>query len=72
MASSIFGASGQQSRKKSDPAQKLAEIRKFAAGITPQSARQQVMQMLTGNQLTKQQFQEVGREADEIIKQMFR
>lgn len=72
MASSIFGASGQRSRKKSDPEQKLAEIRKFAVGITPQSARQKVMQMLTGNRITKQQFQQIGREADEIIKQMSR
>ena len=52
--------------------QTLAELRKFAGGMTPQAARQKVMQMLTGKQITEQQFREVGQEADEIIKQMFR
>lgn len=72
MASSIFGASRPQTPLRSDPMQTLAELRKFAGGMTPQAARQKVMQMLTGKQITEQQFREVGQEADEIIKQMFR
>ena len=70
MASSIFGASGQQSRKKSDPAQKLAMLKQFASGMTPQGAKRQVEKLLSSGKMTQEQFNQFGQEADEILKSL--
>ena len=50
-----------------NPFQMLQEFRKFAGGITPEKAQQQVQQLLSSGKMSQQQFQELQRQAKEFI-----
>nr|DAO34974.1 MAG TPA: Protein of unknown function (DUF2680) [Caudoviricetes sp.] len=41
----------------------ISELRKFAAGMTPEGAKQQVEQMLSSGQMTQEQFQQLTQQA---------
>ena len=41
----------------------ISEFRKFAAGMTPEGAKQQVEQMLASGQMTQEQFQQLKQQA---------
>lgn len=43
-----------------------AEFRKFAAGITPQKAEEQVRQMLADGRMTQQQFDALKQQAQDL------
>lgn len=53
-----------------NPLTMLAEFKKFAQGMTPQRAQQQVQQMLTSGQMTQEQFQQLQDQAKDFM-QMF-
>lgn len=46
----------------------LAEFRKFAAGMTPQRAKEQVEQMLQSGKMNPQQFQQLQQQAKEFMR----
>ena len=45
-----------------------AEFRKFAAGMTPQRAKEQVEQMLQSGKMNPQQFQQLQQQAKEFMR----
>ena len=45
------------------PMQMLAEFQRFAQGMTPQKARQQVEQLLTSGKMSRQQFDMLQQQA---------
>jgi hypothetical protein len=45
----------------------LAEFRKFAAGMTPQRAKEQVEQMLQSGKMSQEQFQQLQQKAKEFM-----
>lgn len=46
-----------------NPMQMLTEFQRFAQGMTPQKARQQVEQLLTSGKMTRQQFDALQQQA---------
>lgn len=46
-----------------NPMQMLAEFQRFAQGMTPQKARQQVEQLLTSGKMSRQQFDTLQQQA---------
>ena len=59
----------QQSIKSpNNPPVMLAEFRKFAAGMTPQRAKEQVEQMLQSGKMNPQQFQQLQQQAKEFMR----
>lgn len=44
----------------------VAEFRKFAAGMTPQKAEEQVRQMLADGRMTQQQFDALKQQAQDL------
>jgi hypothetical protein len=46
----------------------LMEFRKFAAGMTPQRAKEQVEQMLQSGKMNPQQFQQLQQQAKEFMR----
>ena len=46
----------------------IAEFRKFAAGMTPQKARQQIREMLADGRMSQDQFQQLQRQAQEFAR----
>ena len=46
----------------------LMEFRKFAAGMTPQRAKDQVEQMLQSGKMNPQQFQQLQQQAKEFMR----
>ena len=50
-----------------NPFQMLQELQKFASGMTPEKARQQVEQLLSSGKMSQQQFQELQRQAKEFM-----
>ena len=46
----------------------LQEFRKFAQGMTPQKAQQQVQQMLSSGQMSQQQFQQLQTQAQDFMR----
>ena len=59
---------GGASQRASNPLAMLAEFRKFAAGITPQRAKEQVEQMLQSGKMNPQQFQQLQQQANEFMR----
>ena len=45
------------------PMQMLAEFQRFAQGMTPQKARQQLEQLLTSGKMSRQQFDVLQQQA---------
>ena len=46
-----------------NPFQMLQEFQKFASGMTPEKARQQVEQLLTSGKMSRQQFDALQQQA---------
>ena len=52
-----------QKQRVNNPLAIISEFRKFAAGMTPEGAKQQVEQMLSSGQMTQEQFQSIKQQA---------
>ena len=48
--------------------QMLAEFQRFAQGMTPQKARQQVEQLLTSGKMSRQQFDALRQQAKAFMR----
>ena len=46
----------------------IAEFRKFAAGMTPQRAQQQIQEMLADGRMSQDQFQQLQRQAQKFAR----
>lgn len=55
-------------RPSNNPLAMIAEFRKFAAGMTPQKARQQIQEMLADGRMSQNQFQQLQRQAQEFAR----
>lgn len=55
-------------RPSNNPLAMIAEFRKFAAGMTPQKAQQQIQEMLADGRMSQDQFQQLQRQAQEFMK----
>lgn len=53
-----------------NPLAMLMEFRKFAAGMTPQRAKEQVEQMLQSGKMNPQQFQQLQQQAKEFMRSL--
>lgn len=58
---------GNGARKQNNPLAMISEFRKFAAGMTPQKAQQQVEQLLSSGQMTQDQFQQLQKQAKDFM-----
>lgn len=56
-----------QNRPGSNPLQMLAEFKKFASGMTPQQAQQQIQELLRTGQMTQQQLQQLQGMAKQFM-----
>ena len=55
-------------RPSNNPLAMIAEFRKFAAGMTPQRAQQQIQEMLADGRMSQNQFQQLQRQAQEFAR----
>lgn len=55
-------------RPSNNPLAMIAEFRKFAAGMTPQRAQQQIQEMLADGRMSQDQFQQLQRQAREFAR----
>ena len=55
-------------RPSNNPLVMIAEFRKFAAGMTPQRAQQQIQEMLADGRMSQDQFQQLQRQAQEFAR----
>lgn len=55
-------------RMPGNPLAMIAEFRKFAQGITPEQAQQQVQQLLNSGKMSQAQFEQLKQRANEFIK----
>jgi hypothetical protein len=44
----------------------ISEFRKFAAGMTPEGAKQQVEQLLSSGKMTQEQFRQLKAQAEQF------
>lgn len=58
----------QNAKSLNNPLAMLMEFRKFAAGMTPQRAKNQVEQMLQSGKMNPQQFQQLQQQAKEFMR----
>lgn len=58
----------QNAKSPNNPLAMLTEFRKFAAGMTPQRAKEQVEQMLQSGKMNPQQFQQLQQQAKEFMR----
>lgn len=58
----------QNEKSLNNPLAMLMEFRKFAAGMTPQRAKEQVEQMLQSGKMNPQQFQQLQQQAKEFMR----
>ena len=58
----------QNAKSLNNPLAMLMEFRKFAAGKTPQRAKEQVQQMLQSGKMNPQQFQQLQQQAKEFMR----
>ena len=56
-----------RSARPNNPLQMVAEFRKFAQGMTPQKAEQQIKQMLSDGRLSNEQFQSLQGQAKQFM-----
>lgn len=57
----------QNAKSPNSPLVMLAEFRKFAAGMTPQRAKEQVEEMLKSGKMSQEQFQQLQQKAKEFM-----
>lgn len=55
-------------RPSNNPLAMIAEFRKFAASMTPQKAQQQIQEMLADGRMSRDQFQQLQRQAQEFMR----
>lgn len=55
------------SRRPNNPLAMLGEFRKFARGMTPQKAQQEVERLLQSGQMSQAQFQQLQEQAKEFV-----
>ena len=55
-------------RPSNNPLAMIAEFRKFAAGMTPQKAQQQIQEMLADGRMSQDQFQQLQRQAQKFAR----
>lgn len=67
MANPMMQMLNRSGQSPSDPLAMLAEFRKFAAGMTPQKAQQQVEQLLANGTMSQEQFQQLQRQARDFM-----
>lgn len=69
MANPMMQMLGQSAGKRmpNNPIAMIAEFRKFAQGMTPEKAQQQVQQLLSSGQMTQEQFQQLQAKAKEFM-----
>lgn len=60
----------QNAKSLNNPLAMLMEFRKFAAGMTPQRAKEQVEQMLQSGKMNPQQFQQLQQQAKEFMRSL--
>lgn len=58
---------GNGNRKPNNPLAMVAEFRKFAAGMTPQKAQQEIGRLLTSGQMSKEQFADLQKQAKDFM-----
>lgn len=63
MMQMLMGGAG---RRASNPLAMLAEFRRFAAGMTPQRAQQEVQQLLQSGRMSQEQYQQLQARAKEF------
>lgn len=51
----------------SNPLALLAEFKKFAQGMTPEKAQQQIQQLLSSGEMTQDQFQQLQAQAKDFM-----
>ena len=57
----------QNAKSPNNPLVMLEEFRKFAAGMTPQRAKEQVEEMLKSGKMSQEQFQQLQQKAKEFM-----
>lgn len=55
------------SRRPNNPLAMLGEFRKFARGMTPQKAQQEIERLLQSGQMSQAQFQQLQEQAKEFV-----
>ena len=55
------------SRRPNNPLAMLGEFRKFARGMTPQKAQQEIERLLQSGQMSQEQFQRLQEQAKEFM-----
>ena len=58
---------GGGSRRPNNPLAMISEFRKFAAGMTPQKAQQEIERLLQSGQMSQEQFQQLQEQAKEFM-----
>lgn len=58
---------GSGSRKPNKTLAMVAEFLKFAAGMTPQKAQQEIDRLLTSGQMSKEQFADLQKQAKDFM-----
>ena len=56
------------SRRPNNPLAMLGEFRKFARGVTPQKAQQEIECLLQSGQMSQDQFQQLQEQAKEFMR----
>ena len=54
-------------RRPNNPLAMMGEFRKFAAGMTPQKARQEIEQLLSSGKMSQEQFQQLQQQAKDFM-----
>lgn len=65
MASSLFR--NLPPSRPNNPLQMLAEFKKFARGMTPQKAEQEINRLLQSGQMSQQQFEQLKEQAQTFM-----
>lgn len=65
MASSLF--QNLPPSRPNNPLQMLAEFKKFARGMTPQKAEQEIIRLLQSGQMSPQQFEQLKEPAQDFM-----
>ena len=65
MASSLFR--NLPPSRPNNPLQMLAEFKKFARGMTPQKAEQEIIRLLQSGQMSPQQFEQLKEPAQNFM-----
>ena len=58
---------GNGNQKPNNPLAMVSEFRKFAAGMTPQKAQQEIGRLRTSGQMSKEQFADLQKQAKDFM-----